>query len=49
MPATTAKINSVLGYTPGPDWRGELEWGTKLDGAKVAAALVLFPRPVAAK
>ncbi|MBI4623531.1 MAG: methionine--tRNA ligase [Verrucomicrobia bacterium] len=45
MPATTAKINEVLGYVPGPDWRRELDWGTKLNGAKVAAALVLFPRP----
>ncbi len=45
MPATTAKIDGVLGYTPGADWRAELEWGTKLNGAKVAEALVLFPRP----
>ena len=45
VPATTAKINSVLGYTPGADWRAELEWGSKLTGAKVDEALVLFPRP----
>ena len=44
-PATTAKINEVLGYTPGNTWRDELVWGTKLNGAKVATALVLFPRP----
>jgi methionyl-tRNA synthetase len=44
-PATTAKINGVLGYAPAGNWRAELEWGTKLNGAKVAAALVLFPRP----
>ncbi len=44
-PATTARINEVLGYTPGAVWRDELNWGTKLDGAKVAPALVLFPRP----
>src|SRR3954467_9626030 len=44
-PATTAKINEVLGYTPGADWRAELAWGAKLNGAKVAEALVLFPRP----
>ena len=35
----------VLGYAPGKEWRAELEWGAKLNGAKVAAALVLFPRP----
>lgn len=44
-PSTTRKINEALGYTPGADWRAELEWGTKLNGAKVAAGLVLFPRP----
>jgi methionyl-tRNA synthetase len=47
-PTTTEKINAVLGYTPGTTWRDELVWGAKLDGAKVAAALVLFPRPAPA-
>ncbi len=44
-PSTTAKVNAALGYTPGPVWREELVWGAKLTGAKVAPALVLFPRP----
>ena len=44
-PGTTEKINAVLGYRPGAIWRDELNWGTKLDGAKVAPTLVLFPRP----
>src|SRR3954467_11808876 len=44
-PGATEKINSVLGYTPGASWRDELNWGTKLTGARVAPALVLFPRP----
>ena len=44
-PATTEKINAVLGYQPGTVWIDELTWGTKLNGAKVAEALVLFPRP----
>jgi methionyl-tRNA synthetase len=44
-PATTEKINSVLGYTPGAVWKDELVWGAKLNGAKVEPALVLFPRP----
>lgn len=48
MPATTEKINAVLGYTPGAKWRDELAWGKKLTGAKVAEALVLFPRPAPA-
>ena len=48
-PDTTARINAVLGYTPGADWRAELEWGMRLNGAKVAGALVLFPRPTPAK
>jgi len=44
-PETTKKISAVLGYTPGADWRAELEWGPRLNGAKVAPSLVLFPRP----
>jgi methionyl-tRNA synthetase len=44
-PSTTAKINAVLGYTPGAGWRDGLVWGSKLNGAKVAPSLVLFPRP----
>lgn len=44
-PGTTEKIQAVLGYTPGPDWKNELTWGAKLNGSKVAPALVLFPRP----
>jgi methionyl-tRNA synthetase len=44
-PGASAKINAVLGYTPGAVWRDELVWGTKLAGATVAPALVLFPRP----
>ena len=44
-PATTEKIYAVLGYSPGSEWRGELAWGSKLTGSKVAEALVLFPRP----
>ena len=44
-PSTTRKINEVLGYTAGATWRDELVWGSKLNGSKVAASLVLFPRP----
>jgi len=45
IPTAAEKINGVLGYTPGKVWREELVWGAKLDGAKVATTLVLFPRP----
>lgn len=45
MPTAVEKVHTALGYTPGPDWRDELVWGTKLTGAKVSPALVLFPRP----
>jgi methionyl-tRNA synthetase len=31
-PSTTAKINAVLGYEPGPVWRDELNWGARLAG-----------------
>jgi len=44
-PATTEKINAVLGHKPGAVWREELVWGGKLTGVKVAESLVLFPRP----
>ena len=43
--SSVEKINAVLGYQPGAAWRDELNWGAKLNGAKVAPALVLFPRP----
>jgi methionyl-tRNA synthetase len=49
MPTAAEKINAVLGYTPGADWREELTWGSRLTGAKVAEALVLFPRPAPAE
>ncbi|MBL9215267.1 MAG: methionine--tRNA ligase [Opitutaceae bacterium] len=44
-PATADKVRAVLGHAPGPDWKAELDWGGRLTGAKVAPALVLFPRP----
>jgi methionyl-tRNA synthetase len=44
-PATAEKVNGVLGYRPGASWRAELDWDGRLAGAKVAASLVLFPRP----
>ncbi len=48
MPGATEKINGVLGYRPAGAWLDELAWGGGLSGAKVAASLVLFPRPPAA-
>jgi methionyl-tRNA synthetase len=45
-PGTTRKIHEVLGYAPAPNWREELKWGTKLNGSKVAPALVLCPKPL---
>jgi len=46
-PATTEKIHAALGYATatGRRWRDELTWGGKLNGTKVVASLVLFPRP----
>jgi methionyl-tRNA synthetase len=48
MPAATERIAAVLGYHPEGTWLGELEWGSRLVGSKVEAALVLFPRPLPA-
>jgi methionyl-tRNA synthetase len=46
MPGAADKIMGVLGAPPAPWWNEELHWGCTLTGAKVAASLVLFPRPV---
>jgi methionyl-tRNA synthetase len=48
MPVATAKICSVLGYEPSGTWTEELAWGSRLQGSKVAASLVLFPKPAPA-
>lgn len=45
MPTAHERINAVIGHQPGADWREELHWGDRLNGNKVAEALVLFPRP----
>lgn len=45
MPTAAGKIASVLGYQAGAVWHEELKWGARLAGSKVAAGLVLFPRP----
>jgi len=47
MPGTTARITEVMGgaaAAPG-SWLAGLAWGGRLTGARVATALVLFPRP----
>jgi methionyl-tRNA synthetase len=46
MPTAADKIMSVLGAPAPAPWSHELLWGETLTGAKVAAALVLFPRPL---
>jgi len=48
MPVATDKINGVLGYRPAGAWADELTWGGRLEGAKLAPSLVLFPRPLPA-
>jgi len=45
MPGTAERIGAVLGYRPAGAWLDELAWGGRLEGAKVAQALVLFPKP----
>ncbi len=45
MPGTAERIGGVLGYRPAGTWLDELAWGGRLEGAKVAPALVLFPKP----
>jgi methionyl-tRNA synthetase len=48
MPGASAKMAAVLGSTPRGTWTEELAWGDSLVGSRVAASLVLFPRPLPA-
>ena len=45
MPTAADKIMGVIGAPAAGSWADELNWGTRLTGSNVAAALVLFPRP----
>jgi len=45
MPTAADRILGVLGAPAGGAWSDELAWGTRLTGARMAEALVLFPRP----
>jgi methionyl-tRNA synthetase len=49
MPAASEKIAGVLGCPPAGTWAEELAWGSRLEGSRVATALVLFPKPAAEK
>jgi methionyl-tRNA synthetase len=46
MPGAADKIMGVLGAPVPGVWSDELLWGERLNGAKVAEAMVLFPRPL---
>ncbi len=45
IPNSVGRIQNVLGYTPGPVWMDELNWGNSLMGHTVAKTCILFPRP----
>jgi methionyl-tRNA synthetase len=45
MPASSERIAAVLGCAPAGTWAEELVWGGRLEGSRVATALVLFPKP----
>ena len=47
MPATVTKIRTGLALPELTAWEGELEWGNRLDGAKLGAVDILFPKPAA--
>ncbi len=49
MPATVGKVRAGLGLAPLARWEGELEWGTRLAGARLGAVDILFPKPPAEK
>ncbi|KXU36518.1 methionine--tRNA ligase [Cephaloticoccus primus] len=48
IPESVARIEAALGYAPSGDFAQQCEWGSRLTGAQVAEALVLFPRVQAA-
>ena len=45
MPASSERMAAVLGCAPAGTWAEELVWGGRLEGSRVATALVLFPKP----
>jgi hypothetical protein len=45
MPGTADRIGAVLGDSAGGTWTEAFAWGDRLAGARVAASLVLFPKP----
>ena len=45
MPVTADKVRGGLGLPPLTAWEGELEWGSRLNGAKLGAVDILFPKP----
>lgn len=47
MPATVTKIRTGLALPELTAWEGELDWGNRLDGAKLGAVDILFPKPAA--
>jgi methionyl-tRNA synthetase len=49
MPATVAKIRAGLGLPALARWDGELEWGGRLQGAKLQPVEILFPKPATEK
>ncbi len=49
MPTTVDKIRGGLAQPALTTWSGELEWGSRLAGAKLGAVDILFPKPVTEK
>ena len=47
MPATADKVRAGLGLPPLTLWAGELDWSSRLNGGKVQAVDILFPKPPA--
>lgn len=45
MPNVAARVLELLGAPPAENWGEELAWSQRLDGRKVAAPVILFPRP----
>ena len=45
MPGTAERVYRLLGLTEVREWERDLEWASILEGKKVSAPEILFPRP----
>lgn len=45
LPNVAVRVLELLGADPATNWKDELQWSHQLEGRKLAAPVILFPRP----